>query len=387
MKYRQFCKTEWNISALSLMVMPLSAIGEDGPASSIGDLGEVIRHAIDGGVNYLDLGYPYHVKRPQDFYAQVRLALAGGYREKVKVALRLPSLLIRSPRDFDRHLEEQMQQARLKQADFCLLEGLNRDIWPRMKELGAIAWAEQAMWEGRIKELGFVFHDDHQYLRSVLQGYDHWAVAVFQYSYMDYRHHPGLSGLQMAAQHGLPVIAEDPFKGGRLLKEPPEEAAALLEEAVPQRTLAEWALLWGWHHPEVASVLAEISTLQQAKEYLALAEKAEAGMLEVKDQLLLARVREAYQKGRSVPCPACYCCMPCPQGIDAPRIMELYNEALMFVDPGLPRFFYRLEGHRPEDCSECLLCTEKCPREYPIVELLKKTEALFSNNASGCGAD
>ena len=119
MKYRQFCKTEWNISALSLMVMPLSAIGEDGPASSIGDLGEVIRHAIDGGVNYLDLGYPYHVKRPQDFYAQVRLALAGGYREKVKVALRLPSLLIRSPRDFDRHLEEQMQQARLKQADFA----------------------------------------------------------------------------------------------------------------------------------------------------------------------------------------------------------------------------------------------------------------------------
>ena len=61
-------------------------------------------------------------------------------------------------------------------------------------------------------------------------------------------------------------------------------------------------------------------------------------MLEVKDQLLLARVREAYQKGRSVPRPACYCCMHPPQGIDAPRIMELYNEALMFVDPGLPRF-------------------------------------------------
>ena len=385
MKYRHFGKTEWKISALSLIIMPLSAIEEDPAALNISAMSKIIRYAIDGGVNYLDLGYPYYMKQSQDFYAQIRQALADGYREKIKVALRLPSLLIRSPRDFNHYLNEQMQQVWLKQVDFCLLEGLNRETWPKMKELGAIAWAEQAMREGRIKRLGFIFHDDHQFLRSIIQAYDHWAVAQFQYSYMDYKHHPGLSGLQFAAQQDLPVITEDPFKGGWPLKELPEEAAALLAGAKQKRTLAEWALLWCWNHPEIDSVMAEMTSLQQAKEYLALADKAETGMLEVNDLLLLTRVREAYQKRRAVPCPTCYCCMPCPQGIDVPRIIELYNEALMFKDPRQPRYFYRVENHQPEKCHECERCMQACPRGYPTIELLKKAELLFSGDTfSNC---
>ena len=333
---------------------------------------KIIRFAIDHGVNYLNLDYPH--ERLAHLISQ---ALQDGYRQKIKIAASLPSLLINSSRDFDRCLNTQLRWLGMDRVDFCLFGNLNRQTWPKLKELDALGWAEAAMSSGRISHLGFSFHDHFQILREILDLYDTWALGQFQYSYMDADHMPGVNGLRRAAEKGLAVVASEPLLGGRLIKEPPESVARLWATASQMRSLAGWGLRWVLSHPEIATVVCDMSSIEQVLENIALADSVEPDSLTIPEELLISQIRDAYRKMKPIPCATCYGCMPCPQGIDVPRLFELYNDAIIYDDIETARSIYHKEKHRIDNCSKCGSCVDACGKKIAILDWLKKLSEIL----------
>jgi predicted aldo/keto reductase-like oxidoreductase len=187
---------------------------------------------------------------------------------------------------------------------------------------------------------------------------------------MDADYQPGVSGLKYAADKGLAVIAAEPLRGGRLTQKPPPSVAKVWATASQRRPLAEWGLRWVWNHSEVATAVSDMSTVEQVKENITLAEKVRVDNLTIADEVLISRVRDAYRKLKPIPCTTCHGCMPCPQGINVPRLFELYNDAIMFGDMETARDIYQWEGHDIDSCDQCRLCV--CGRGIPILDWLRK---------------
>jgi hypothetical protein len=211
--------------------MRLPTTGDGGDV----DEAEAIRmlhHAINQGVNYLDTAYPYHGGQSE---VVVGKALKGGYRDRVKLATKLPCWLVQGPDDFDRLLNEQLERLGMEHVDFYLLHGLRRRRWEKMQQFGALSWAERAMADGRIGRLGFSFHDEFPLFREVVDAYDDWALAQIQYNYMDIENQAGTRGLRYAASKGLAVVVMEPLLGGKLVN-PPEPVRAVWDGADRQLT-------------------------------------------------------------------------------------------------------------------------------------------------------
>jgi predicted aldo/keto reductase-like oxidoreductase len=339
----------------------------------------MFRYAIDHGVNYIDSAYGYHGGKSE---VTVGKALKDGYRQKVRVATKLPSWLVQSPQDYDRFLNEQLERLQTGKIDYYLLHGLSKERWAKLKNLKVLNWAEKAMSDGRIGGLGFSFHDDFSAFKEIIDAYDNWTLCQMQYNFMDVNYQAGNRGLKYAAYKNLAVIIMEPLRGGRLSRKPPESVTKLWASSPKKHTPAEWALLWVWNHPEVSVVLSGMSAMEQVVENVASADISGPGTLSPDDLALIDRVREAYRASSPIPCTSCRYCMPCPNGVEIPRIFEIYNDAIMYDDPATARFFYRgpnglKEDQRADQCIECETCVEACPQNIQIPEWLKKVHELL----------
>jgi hypothetical protein len=303
-------------------------------------------------------------------------ALQGGYREKVRLAATLPVSQATSLRELECSLAEQLQWLGTERIDFCLLGRLTRDNLPKLNELGVLRWAERAMADGRIGKLGFSFHDHFQILRNLLNTYDQWSVCEVQYSYMDVDHDPGISGIKYAAEKGLAVVATEPLRSGRLTRRLPAAVAKLWTGVAP-RSPAEWGLRFVWNHAEVATVVCGMSSKEQVAENTAVAAKAEPDSLTIQELVVFAQVQDAYRSLRQVNCPSCRACMPCPLGIDVPRIFELYNDTFVYNDASIGRVLYQDEGHTADVCTECGVCAAACAKRLPILKWLGLARELL----------
>jgi len=338
----------------------------------------MMRYAFDHGVNYLDTAYPYHSGRSERIVGQ---ALQDGYREKMKLATKLPSRLVESETDFDRFLNEQLERLQTK-IDFYLLHGLNSRSWSQVRDLGVLRWAEGAMAKGHFDYLGFSFHDDFEVFKEIIDAYDNWTLCQIQYNYMDVEYQAGRRGVEYAASKGLAVVVMEPLRGGRLAKEPPEAVAKVWSSAPRKRSPAEWGLLWVWNQPEVSLALSGMSAMEQVVENVASAEHSGPGTLTANELTLIDRVREAYSGLSPIPCTNCGYCMPCPNGVEIPSIFQIYNEAIIYDDHRTGRFRYRgpnglKEEQQADQCIECDECLEACPQEIPIPEWLEKAHKLL----------
>jgi len=339
----------------------------------------MLRYAIDHGVNYLNLPYLYNASQREDLGRFIGRALQGGYREKIKIAAGLPAALMNFRLDFERYLNTQLQLLQIDRLDLFLIAGLDRQTWPKLPLSEVLRAAETAMANGRLGYVGFAFHDDFQTLRTIIEAYDNWTLCQFQYSFMDIDHHPGVGGVKYAAEKGLAVVIAEPLKRGRLACKLPRGVTEIWT-GMSEYSPAARALRWVWNQPEIATVVSDMNSLEQVKENIVLADKAAADTLTVPEELLINKVRDAYLKLKSIPCTACRGCMPCPLGIDVPRIFELYNDAIIYNNLEIPRSIYLDEGHRIEDCNECGLCMKACGRRISITDWLQKARGLLTGD-------
>jgi len=374
MQYRQFGPLDWQVSALGFGAMRLPRTGDDP-----GDIDEplatrMIRQAIDQGLNYLDTAYPYHGGKSEPFVGRV---LKDGYRDKVRLATKLPCWLVEKREDFDKYLNEQLQRLEVEHIDFYLLHSLNKKTWAKVRDLGVLLWAEGALADGRIGYLGFSFHDDNEVFTEIVDAYD-WTFCQIQYNYMDIDRQAGAKGLHYAASKGLAVVIMEPLLGGRLAR-PPARIQALWEGAARKRSAADWALQWLWHQPEVSVVLSGMSAMSHVEENLASAGASGVGTLSDDELALVARVREAYSEVCPIPCTQCNYCMPCPSGVDIPRVLEVFNEGVMHEDPEGARRSYGFmdEDKRADQCTQCHECEEVCPQHIPVSEWMVHAEEVL----------
>ncbi len=291
-----------------------------------------------------------------------------------KLATKLPCWLVKSPDDFDRYLNEQLERLQTDHVDFYLLHSLNASSWPQVRDQGVLAWSERARADGRIGYLGFSFHDEYPVFQEIVDAYDGWTFCQVQYNFMDIEHQAGTRGVRYAAGKGLAVVVMEPLRGGQLSKKVPEPVVRLWATAPRPRTPAEWALQWVWNQPEVSVVLSGMSTMQQVMENLASADRSGPGTLTADELALFDRVRQAYQSLAPIPCTNCRYCMPCPNGVSIPRIFEIYNDWTMYGEERTARMLYDWvgEGHRADQCIECGQCEALCPQHIPIPAWLRK---------------
>jgi predicted aldo/keto reductase-like oxidoreductase len=380
LKYRKFGSLDWEASVLGLgtAVLPFA---EDNPASHDSAASvKLIRYAIDQGVNYLDLGYPYDLKRQERIACIVGDALQDGYLEKVRISVTLPSHLIHTVNDFEFYLDEQLGWLRIDKTDFCLFGRLNRDNWPELQKIGALAWADEALRRRRIDSIGFSFHDHFQILKLILASFDRWTLCQLQFSYMDVDHDPGISGIKYAAGRGLAVVVTDPLKSGRLARVPPPSIARLWTEAGVLERLTEFGLRFVWSFPEAATALLDVRHLHEIEDVATLTDQADPDGLTIQEEVLIGRVRDEYLKLKRINCSSCRPCMPCPEGIDVPRIFELYNDAFIYEDTETARAIFRSELHNLGLCTQCGGCEERCVKKLPIIEWLNQARRLQSGH-------
>ena len=376
MQYRKFGKLDWKASALGFGAMRLPVINEDHSKINEPEAIRMIRYAIDHGVNYIDSAYGYHGGNSE---VVVGKALKDGYREKVRIATKMHCQMYNSSEDFDRLLNEQLKRLQNGRIDFYLLHGLNKVDWLKVRNLGIIKWAEKAIADGRIGYLGFSFHDSYELFQEIIDYYDNWTMCQIQYNYMDEQTQAGTRGLEYAHKKGLAVVVMEPIRAGRLAR-PTEKIAKMWANAPVQRTPPEWALRWVWNHPEVTLALSGMNKMEQVVENVAYAEHSTPHNLTSDELALIGRVRDAYIS-QGVSCTACQYCMPCPNGVEIPRIFNLYNEAMIYGDTGRPRREYATrfkEEQRADKCIKCEQCIEKCPQNLPIPELLGKAHAFLT---------
>jgi predicted aldo/keto reductase-like oxidoreductase len=245
-----------------------------------------------------------------------------------------------------------------------------------------LAWAERARADGRIGHLGFSFHDTFDAFKQIVDGYDGWTLCQIQYNFMDVEVQAGTRGLKYAAERGLAVVIMEPLRGGRLAGKPPDEVARLWAKAERQRTHVDWALQWVWNQPEVSLLLSGMSAMAHVLENVASADRAGVGILTTDELALVDRVRQAYQGLCPIPCTRCKYCLPCPNGVNIPRILEIYNEAFMYGDEHAQiAYGWLKEEERGDQCAECGECEDVCPQSIAIAEWLEKAHALLCAEA------
>jgi len=370
-QYRTFGKLDWKPSALGFGAMRLPIIDNDPGQIDEPEATRMVRYAIDHGVNYVDTAYPYHRKTSESFLGR---ALQDGYRERIKLATKLPCWKVEAYEDFDQFLGEQLERLQTDHIDFYLLHSLNGRTWPKMRDLGVLSWAESALADGRIRHLGFSFHDKYEVFQEIVDATDLWTFCQIQYNYMDIDEQAGTRGLQYAAGKGLAVVIMEPIRGGQLAGRVPDSVQAIWDSAPVRRTPADSALQWVWNQPEVSVVLSGMSTMQHVVENVESAGRSGVGSLSDEELALFDRVRAEYQALSPIPCTKCEYCLPCPNGVKIPTVFEVYNELMMYGDEGRARWFYSTldEAQRANNCIECGECLDQCPQSIEIPDWLAK---------------
>ncbi len=324
----------------------------------------MLRHAIENGVNYFDTAYGYHRSMSEILVGK---ALQDGYRDRVNLATKLPVWLVKEASDFDRLLDEQLKKLQTDHIDYYLLHALGGERWPMIRDLGVIDWLEKARADGRVRQVGFSFHDKFVVFKQILEDNPNWDFCQIQYNYMDINNQAGTAGLKMAAARGMGVVVMEPLLGGRLVN-PPEPIQAIWDSAPVRRSAADWALQWLWNQPEVSVVLSGMSTLQQVDENLRSADNSGFNHFSEAEQAVVAQAREKYTELCQVPCTHCDYCQPCPNLVNIPRIFELYNHASMYniLDHTRREYAGMSMETRADMCVSCQECEDKCPQHIPI---------------------
>lgn len=379
MQYRNFGRIDFKVSALGFGAMRFPFLDNDYNKINENEAIKMLRFAIDNGVNYIDTAYVYHGGNSE---VVVGKALKDGYRQKVKIATKLPVWNVNNLSDADNFLSTQLSRLDVDYIDFYLLHSLNKNTWEKMFNLNILKWLEDKVKEGKIKYFGFSFHDDLDTFKKIVDAYD-WTFCQIQYNYLNTNYQAGQEGLKYASNKGLAVVIMEPLLGGKLaVKEPPKAIKDLWNEANVKRTPIEWALMWLWNQPEVSVVLSGMSSIEQVEENIKIASNSSIGILKEDELELVERVAKKYNEIRPINCTDCKYCMPCPKGVNIPWNFSIYNEAVMYnIKDTIKTHVYNREQNKDmiaSKCIECGACEKKCPQHLSIRSLLKEVSAYFS---------
>jgi hypothetical protein len=342
---------------------------------------EQLYHAIDSGINFIDTAYLYGDS--ETFLGEV---LQGEYRDKVKLCTKLPSINVRKYEDMEKILDEQLKRLQRDSIDYYLIHAVDLKTINRLLKRDLLKFISKAKADGKIKHVGFSYHGPKEEFEIVVDGYD-WDVVMIQYNYFDENTQASIEGIEHAASKGMGILVMEPLKGGILAGKIPQEAEDVFRKADSNKSNAQWAFEWVLNNPNVTCVLSGMNSIEQIDENIVIAEKTTPLSLSLEEMETIEYVKRVIRNSLKINCSTCGYCMPCPQGVNIPECMKIYNEKYLFEHKGLFNqsridYFQYVGGIMGNEgnagkCNGCGKCLRKCPQNLNIIEELKKVKKEF----------
>jgi len=339
---------------------------------------QMIRYAIDHGVNYLDTAYVYG-----DSEVITGKALKDGYRDKTYLATKSPVWNVNKHADFEKYLDEELIRLGTDHIDVYLLHNLNNAHWEQVKKYDGFSFLDKMIRKGKILHKAFSIHNTLPAFKEIVDSFD-WEMAQIQLNILDEAQQVGVEGLKYAADKGLAVVIMEPLRGGYLLSNVPDEVQALVNAYPEKRSLVEWCFLWLYNMPEVSLILSGTGSIEQLKDNLRIFDQAAPMVMVKEDQAFIHQIQEAYEAKKSIGCTGCKYCMPCPRGVGIPEIFKAYNSHQFTKPHTIDQYVYQNiivpSGAGGDQCVTCGACMNHCPQALNIPELIKMAHAELVGN-------
>lgn len=323
---------------------------------------EIIDYAMASGINYYDTAYIYNDGESERFLGD---ALSGYPRDSYYLATKF---YIQATPDPAPVFEEQLRRLKTDHIDFYLLHSLNEENVDDYLNSGCIDYFLEQQKAGRIRYFGFSSHANPETLRRFADHHQ-WDFAQLQLNYFDWQHGTAKDQYQILDERGIPIMVMEPVRGGRLADLTPDTNAQL-EAKHPEWSIASWALRFVRDLPRVQVVLSGMSSMDQIIDNVKTF--SDDDPLADDDRALLTKVCTEFQSQVQVPCTACrYCCSECPQEINIPEFLKIYNNYKVDGEWALMELPNVKTAGQPKDCIECGACASHCPQSIDIPVLMK----------------
>ncbi|MCQ2578278.1 MAG: aldo/keto reductase [Treponema sp.] len=336
---------------------------------------KMLDKAYEAGVNYFDTAWPYHGGTSEPFVGRVMKKYP---RESFMFATKLPPWEIKTLEDAERIFKTQLEHLQSDYVDFYLMHAMGKDTWDRMRDLGVVELLEKYKKEGKIKYLGFSFHDAYPVFEEIIN-YRDWDFCQIQLNYMDVNEQAGMKGYELAEKLNVPIVIMEPVKGGSLANLPSEVVDPFVKLA-KDASNASWALKWVASLPNVKVVLSGMSDEAQLEDnlktftgFVPFGEAENNAVKEVADAIR-ARVKNG--------CTGCRYCMPCPAGVDIPANFAMWNFSSMYNNKGHVTWVLNNQlkdgKTRADNCIKCGKCEKACPQQLKIRDDLEQVAKLIA---------
>ncbi|MCL2007456.1 MAG: aldo/keto reductase [Treponema sp.] len=378
MQYIKFGNIHEKISRLGLGCMRLPQIEtEDGKKDFDDDAGiELIRTAIDKGINYIDTAWMYGRSE-----IVVGKALQDGYRSKVILATKIWfSDKTTCKADLEAALQDQLSRLQTDYIDVFLLHNMHQGNWKRALQCDALNFLRESKEKGLIRHCACSIHERYDHLITVLDAFP-WEMVMVQYNYLDKNNQVGQKGVREIHARGIPVIAMEPLHGGLLAQDVPQDVVDAFGDFHPDKNQAAKAFMWLYNQPEISVILSGSSTVEQVLDSIKIFEHADYNVLKEADEEVYEKVREVWSKKARISCTNCKYCLPCPAGVNIPEIFRMLNETARDAQRS-QRWLYSAilmaAGEGATKCTKCKLCEPKCPQFIPIAEKLEEAHEILT---------
>lgn len=377
MIYRKFKDKE--LSALGMGAMRLPVIDGDDNKVDAPKVEEMVSYAMEKGINYYDTAWGYHGGNSETVMGE---ALSRYPRESFYLADKFPGYDLSNMDKVEEIFEKQLEKCQVEYFDFYLFHNvceMNIDEYLN-EDHGIMEYLWKQKENGRIKHLGFSVHGSFDVARRFLEKYgDRMEFCQIQLNYLDLTFQRADEKLKLLEEYGIPVWVMEPLRGGRLANLTDDQISRL-KALRPDESAVGWAFRFLQSVPQVVVTLSGMSSFDQMKDNIAIFEKD--APLNDDEKGALQDIADDMLKEKVLPCTAChYCTSHCPQGLDIPELLKLYNEHVFtgggFIAPmalsAIP------DDKKPSACIGCRNCEAVCPQQIKISEAM----ADFSEKLKG----
>lgn len=367
---RRYRDTDLTVPLLGFGMMRLPRLNPDKPEVDYATAEKQIARALAAGVNYFDTAYFYHNGLSEKCAGDL---LSKYPRSSYFLASKMPVRALKVKADVERIWNEQLARCKTEYFDFYLVHNLNRERWQTTIDLQVYEFLEQKKREGKIRRLGFSFHDEPEILKTIVAAHP-WDCGQIQLNYLDWTLYRSQEQYEILTKANIPVLVMEPLRGGALATLNPA-ATAIFKKANPAVSPASWAFRYAGSLPNVLTVLSGMTLTEHLEDNIKTF--TDFKPLTDAERETIAAALAAYRQSGAIPCTACRYCVPCPVGVDIPRVFGLYNHAKVTGNMSHFKLVYdKLDaGKKAGACVACGVCKKKCPQHIDIPAELKKIAA------------
>ena len=365
---------ELKLSALGFGAMRLPVMGGDDNRIDREETFRMVDEAMAKGINYYDTAWGYHGCNSEIVMGE---ALKKYPRDSFCIATKFPGYDVTNMPKVREIFEEQLKKTGMEYFDFYLFHNvcelnINEYLDPKF---GILDYLLEQKKNGRIRHLGFSCHGEMDVLRRFLDAYGkHMEFCQIQLNYLDWEFQHGKEKVALLNEWNIPIWVMEPLRGGKLAKLD-VASEGTLKALRPDEKIPAWAFRFLQGVPGVTMILSGMSSMEQLQANIHTFEE-DKPLTEAESEAL-SGIAEKMMARKSIPCTAChYCVSHCPQGLDIPRLIALYNEHLLTVEDGGMAFIAPMalmaipEEKRPVSCLHCQSCEQVCPQQIRISDFM-----------------